>query len=564
MKKGLVFFALVIIIIGGLLISSCGGTTTLTTTTTTTTTSTTTTTTSTTTTTTTTSTQSTSPTQTTTTSTGVTPVFGGIFRIITTAGPTVLGGPAAGPGDYAGCFPGQNAFMDASADRSSGIGIEPVLCTSVDEDMANSELVFHLRHGVLFHDGSELTADVAMWNYQQSIDSGRMWGLNYYDGMVKIDDYTFAIKWKQYSNLLIQNWAWISPQSEAAYEAGTAGMTTDAEKTNWQATHFVGTGPFYLKEYVKDDHMIWMKFNDYWNAPLPYVDEFYYRFIPDAVTARAVMEAGQADYWLSATARDRKEMSEEGFKLIQGWPGLVMDIYPNTADPTSIWNDLNLRMALDYALDKAAIANALGAGQYIPLYQLAPPGEWGYDPNYPERHYDVAKALQLVTASYPNGLPTQKLLIGNDSASLDAGTALKGYLDAAGIPISLDVADPGRQAALIWGSPQEGLAFYLSGMDVNNLLTYLRWFSTDPFANVRYLGRTEDQKALDDVAKAAPDVASQKAAADACYKYMNDQARLCPVYLVPSAAVAQSYVHSQEYQQGFVRWQTELVWMEKH
>ncbi|OGO32779.1 MAG: hypothetical protein A2Z29_00805 [Chloroflexi bacterium RBG_16_56_11] len=569
MKKGLVFLALVVIIVASMLITSCAEEETTaptvtsqptviinqpTTTTT-----------------------APQPTATTTkpptsttapqpTPTAPQPVRGGILRIITPAGPTVLGGPRGGPGDLAATFPGMNALLDAAADRSKGNGLEPVLATSVDEDLAGKRLVIHLRKGVKFHDGTEMTADVCLFWHQYTIDTGRFWGLNLFDGMAKIDDYTYELRFKSYSNMLIQNWVWFFPTSMDAFVKGTGGSTDPVVQREWQETNVVGAGPFKLVEWVRDNHMEWTRFDDYWQKDkgLPYLDGVYYRYIPDAVTARALMEAGQADYWMAATARDQKELLDKGFKRISGWVGLVMDIYPNTSDPASDWNNRDLRYALEYALDKAAIAQALGAGLYPPLYQLAPPGEWGYDPNYPERRYDVAKAKEyLAKAGYPNGYKTT-LLIGNDTAAQDAGTAIKGYLDAAGIETTLDIADPGRLAGLVWGSPQPGLAFYFSGMDITNLLTYMRWFSTDPFANVRYLGRTEEQKVIDDEAKSYPDAAGQKIATEKAFKYMNDEARLIPVYQIPSASMAQSYVHSQQFQQGFVRWQMELIWMEKH
>jgi hypothetical protein len=45
---------------------------------------------------------------------------------------------------------------------------------------------------------------------------------------------------------------------------------------------------------------------------------------------------------------------------------------------------------------------------------------------------------------------------------------------------------------------------------------------------------------------------------------MTDEARIIPVYDVPAASIAAPYVHTTQYSQGFVRWQTEEVWMDKH
>ncbi|OGO18009.1 MAG: hypothetical protein A2Z15_08275 [Chloroflexi bacterium RBG_16_50_11] len=489
------------------------------------------------------------------------PVFGGTLRVITASGPQVLGGFEGGPADLGAVLWGLNGYVDATAARGQGNGLEPVLAKEVVEDIEGKRLVFYLKEGILFHDGSELTADVAMWNYQQTMDNGRFWNIAMFDGMEKIDKYTFAIKFKEYSNQFIQNWAWAHPRSQKAYMDATGG---DAEKGKvWNRDHIVGAGPFKLVEYKRDSHMTWTKYENYWNKPLPYLDGVNIRYIPDPVAARAIMEKGEADYWLGAPARDQKEMYDAGFKKISGWVGLIMSIWPNTSDPDSIWNNKDLRYALDYALDKPAIALAIGAGLYVPLTQLAPSTEWGYDPNYPVRGYDAAKAKELIEKAGYTTIKT-KLLIGNTPAEQDAGTAIKGYLDAVGIETELDVADPGRFFGTVWGKAQPGLSFMWSGMDITNLLTYMRWFSTNPFTNLVYLGHTDYQAALDKEAVTYSDPAKQKEVTERAYKYLNDGAYLIPVYQIPSASVAAKYVHSQQFQQGFVRWQQELIWMDPH
>jgi ABC-type transport system substrate-binding protein len=485
--------------------------------------------------------------------------------VVTPSGPQVLGGFRGGPADLGATLWGLNALMDATADRTKGIGLEPVLCSSVDDDIANKKIVFHIKPGLTFHDGTALNADVCIWGYQQMINAGRLQYFNYFEGIDKIDNLTFQIRYNEYTNQLIQSWGWNFPRSKVAFEEGTGGSTDPEVQNAWDSTHLVGAGPFKLVEYVRDSHMTWTKFDKYWAAPLPYLDRVEIRYIPDPVTAAAIMEAGEADYWQGAPATQQLDLLNKGFKKISGWVGLVYSVWPNTSDPDSVWNDVNLRYALDYALDKAAIAKAIGRGLYPPLFQLAPPGEWGYDPSYPERRYNPTKAKELIAAAgYPTGLKTKLIVNAAAPADVDAATAIKQYLDAVGIETELDLADPGRFYGTVWGAAQPGLSLMWSGMDITHLLTYMRWFSTDPFTDLVYLGHTDEQRALDEEAKKIPDATGQKEITMRIFKYMNDSARLIPVFQLPSVSIAQPYVHSQQFQQGFVRWQMELIWMEKH
>jgi len=493
------------------------------------------------------------------------PVYGGVLRIIASAGPQVLSYvPEMGPSDAGAVFPAVERLLDATADRSMGNGLEPVLAESYEDDVANKRIVFHIRKGVKFHDGSDLNADVVIWNYQLLIDAGRLQFANYFKGIKKIDDYTVQIDYTEYTNQLIHSWGWMAMYSKAAWEKASGG---DLQKgKEWARQNVVGTGPFMLKEFKRDVHLIWVKNPNYWRPGRPYLDGIEVRYIPDATTAHTLLLSGGADQWSSAPMKNQVDLMKQGFVRVSNWPGMPMSIWPNTADPNSKWNDKRLRMAIEYALDKPALAKALGFGYYVPMTMLAPPGEWGYDPNYPARNYNPAKAKQLLAeAGYPNGIKGVKLLIPNDQSSLDAGTALKQYLDAVGINIDLDVADPGRFYGLVWGyNPGPDLSWMWSGRDVTYLVTYMRWFSTDPFTNLSYLGHTPEQKALDEEAKRIPDTAGQKAITEKIIKYMTDECRIIPVYDVPSAVIVQPWVHTTQFSQGFIRWQTEEVWMEKH
>ena len=156
------------------------------------------------------------------------------------------------------------------------------------------------------------------------------------------------------------------------------------------------------------------------------------------------------------------------------------------------------------------------------------------------------------------------MILQNTPEGIDACTAIKQYLDAVGIETELDVADAGRFFGTVWGVAQPGLSFMWSGMDITNLMTYQRWFSTDPFTDLVYLAHTDEQRVLDEEAKGYPLAPEQKEVTMRIYKYMNDGAWLVPVYQIPSASVAQPWVHSQQFMQGFVRWQQEYVWMEPH
>ena len=369
------------------------------------------------------------------------PQYGGVLRVIGSQPPQMMSYvPMMGPGDHSNIFPAGERLVDTTIDRTKNGGVEPVLAEKVDEDLKGLRIIWHIRKGVKFSDGSDLDADVVRWNIQQVLDAKSLPYSKYLKDMKVADKYTLVMDLTQYSNQLVPSWGWWPIiTSKAAWDQASGG---DLEKgKEWARTHIVGTGPFVLKEYKRDDHLTWVKNPNYWRKGRPYLDGIEVKFIPESVTARQMMEAKQADVW-GAPAKDMVEMVKKGFKKQASWPALGMAIWPNTANPKSKWQDKRLREALEYAIDKEAVAKALGFGEFKPLKSLPPAGEWGYDPNYNPRPYNPTKAKQLLAeAGYPNGLKA-KLLVFFTPDARDAGTALKQYLDAAGFQIDLDVANP--------------------------------------------------------------------------------------------------------------------------
>jgi peptide/nickel transport system substrate-binding protein len=495
------------------------------------------------------------------------PVPGGVLRIIAATGPVLLCcPPAMGPADRSAIFPGAEALIDNSAERGGFMGgVEPVLAESVDVDVENLTITFHIRKGVKFHDGSDFNAEVAAWNLQRTIDAGGMPYIDYLKEMRVEDDYTLVMELNEYNNQLLPSWGWYTAQySKEAWENAGA---TDEERNEWAGSHLVGTGPFVLEEFERDVSLKWVKNENYWQEDRPYLDGIEVTIIPDPVTARALMEAGDADVW-GAPAKDALELMDMGFYKQSGWAVLPMGLWPNTAVPESKWQDIRLREAVEYALDKEAIAQAMGQGLYLPLKALPWEGEWGYDPNR-GRDYDPDKARELMAdAGYTpdNPLPI-KILSLNDPVTTDAVTMLKGFLDEVGFEVELDLADVGRFYGSIFAPPTADMDlhwWFAGGMDTNYLQTYIRWFSTDPFTNLAFLGHTDEQAEMDKQAMAAVDLAEQEEWAGKLTKYLFDNALIIPVYGVPAYVMQQPYVHSTQYTQGFVRWQTEEVWMDPH
>jgi ABC-type transport system substrate-binding protein len=544
MKK-LVFIALVLILLTSLVVTGCNKTSSTTTTTKT----------------------------TSTTSTTAQPVSGGTLRILASSGPQILSYvPLMGPGDRANIFPAAEALLDTNSNRGdmSG-GVEPVLCSSFKVDQQALTITYNIRHGVMFSDGSELTAEVAQWNMQQCIDAGNMPYIDFFKSFSSPDKYTLIVNMKQYNNQMAATWGWWTAMySKSAWDAASGG---DLEKgKEWARAHLVGTGPFILTDFQPDVSMTWTKNPNYWQIGKPYLDKIEIKIVPDAVTARAAFEKGEADIW-GASAKDAVELIAKGYFMQVAWPVLPWGLWPNTANPASKMSNKSVREAVEYAINKEAITKAIGHGLYKTLKSLPWEGEMGYDATM-GRAYNPDKAKELLaSAGYSATNPCKVTLLNTNAFGpdpIDACTAVKQQLDAVGFEVTIDQADAGRFFGTAYGkanipaADQDLLWYFAGGCDTNYLQTYVRWFSTQPFTYVSYLGRTAEQASMDNQAMGVTTMDEQVVWCGKLMHYIIDNALCIPVYGFPGYVIQQKWVHSTQYTTGFTRWQTEIVWMDKH
>jgi len=398
-----------------------------------------------------------------------------------------------------------------------------------------------------------------VWNYNQQVGNKRIGYLDQWKSIDIVDNLTFSISYTgNFNNQFLMGWLWSPPMfSKVAFEKAGGG---DIEKSKaWARLNVSGTGPFKLAEYKRDDHMTLTRFDDYWGGK-PYLDELKYVFIPDTVTASSMMQAKQADWWLGIPVKDQADLEKKGLVRQSGGGSFFM-LIPNIVDPKSKWNNTKLRQAVDFALDKAAMAKALGFGYSKPMSEIAPEGAWGYDPSF-ARTYDPKKAKQALTeAGYPNGLKIKVMGLQGQEDNL---TAVKRYLDAVGIVTEIDIADAGRYYGSLYGTGWEDLIWGGGGVLGDFLGTIQTNYSDQPLTRMSRWAANDALKTLCIDSRSYPDQAGQMAATKKIVKYMTDEALLVPVFLMPSAFVVQPWVHTDYLSEGGFSFYFQKYWMSKH
>ena len=221
----------------------------------------------------------------------------------------------------------------------------------------------------------------------------------------------------------------------------------------------IGSGPFKFVEYVIDSHTIFEANPDYWDGSpkgKPLVAEVVMRVIPEPTTRVSELVTGGVDLIAAVPLDQRSVVTDAGMTNISYADGRVAVARINASNKgTSAENaegetargfealaDARVRQALNYAVDRQTIIDALLGGTATPLGQPFVPGGFGYNPNNEPYPYDPDKARELLAeAGYGDGF-TFKLTAQNTVLS-DVLTALVDYFADVGVTAELEVIEPG-------------------------------------------------------------------------------------------------------------------------
>ncbi|MDO5532448.1 glutathione ABC transporter substrate-binding protein GsiB [Sutterella sp.] len=342
------------------------------------------------------------------------------------------------------------SFYEGLFTFDKNMKIVNVLAESYEPSADGLTYVVKLRQGVKFHDGSDFNAEAVKMNYERVMDKKN--GLKRFvlfsniDHIDVVDPYTVKFTLKKPFSAFI---------NQLAHPSGVmicpSTLKGDASKI---AFNPCGTGPFVMKDYNPSEVLRVEKNPNYWRAGYPKVDSITWRPVVENSTRVAMMLTGEAQYAFPIPAEQVKQIEGKGNVRLDITPSIIMR-YVEMNLTKKQFQDVRVRQALNYAINKEALVKVAFAGYADPATGVAP-----MDVDYAEKlgpwPYDPKKARELLKeAGYPNGFETTLWSGYNHTTAMKIIQFMQQQLRQVGIKTTVRALEAGQRTALVEAVPPE-------------------------------------------------------------------------------------------------------------
>ena len=167
----------------------------------------------------------------------------------------------------------------------------------------------------------------------------------------------------------------------------------------------IGTGPFKLVQYQKDSTIRFLAFKDYWQGKAP-IDQLVVSITPDPSVRYAKLKKGECHVMPYPNPADLAQMAKDkDIKLLQKEGLNVGYLAFNTEKKP--FDNVKVRQALNMAINKTAIIDAVFQGAGKVAKNPIPPTIWSYNDAVKDYPYDPSAAKKMLAAAgFPNGFET--------------------------------------------------------------------------------------------------------------------------------------------------------------
>ena len=363
---------------------------------------------------------------------------GGTLVFGTASDPVALDGALVSDGESLRVI--DQIFETLTTLKEGTTEVVPGLAESWEVSDGGKAITFHLRQGVKFQDGTDFNAEAVCYNFDRWYNfkgalanpaASYYWQV-VFGGFKTFDESSGAPKESLYKSceatdsstavltltkasatfipaLSQQSFSIASPKALKEYNADSG--TIDAEGVftstgTFGTEHPIGTGPFKFDSWTRNEKLTLVKNDDYWGDKA-HLDTLIFRPIADNAARLQALQTGEIQGYDLVEPQDIATIEGNQDLQILDRPAFnVAYVGFNIAKKPT--DDLKVRQAIAYGLDRQAVVDNFYSGRGSVATQFMPPDLVGWADDVPEYNYDPEKAKKILTdAGYTLPVPLE-------------------------------------------------------------------------------------------------------------------------------------------------------------
>ncbi|TAK29457.1 MAG: ABC transporter substrate-binding protein [Chloroflexota bacterium] len=425
-------------------------------------------------------------------------------------------------------------------------------------------IVLKLRSDVKFHDGTAFDSAAVKFNIErgQAAETNTPVRSTYtqIEQVETPDPLTVILRLKSPDGGFAYNLATTS-------SVGIGGMVSPTAVQKWGKEferHVVAAGPFEIEKYTPEVELVLKRnesffMKDAQGKKLPYLDRVRFTIIPDATVAGAALESEQVDLARVIAQAQADRLKNNKSVTVSTLKGNAL-IFLSPFTPKPPLDNLDLRKAIAYAIDRDEIVRAEYGGHAQPAYTAFPSSMWAWDSTIQDYKYDPAKAKEhLVKAGYPNGIKLTAAAF-KSTAGLGIDT-VQAQLKRVGIDLTVDEMEMVTFQEKFRKNGEYDLGFAATPSSVDPSTLASKQYASGAFYNPGQ-PKVPEFDALIEKGRLATDRNERKKIYSDLQKAINARVHSIPLLYLASFSAYQTYVKGYTWGPeliGDIRW----AWLDK-
>ena len=322
--------------------------------------------------------------------------------------------------------------------------IHPGLAESWQQ-LDDKTMQFKLRKGIKFHNGDDFTAEDVKFSFERMMNSPRIaFVLPPIERIDIVDDYTVNIVTKTPFGPLLAH------LSHPALGMVSKKLLTENPEALKEKP--IGTGSYKFKEWIYGDKLVLEKNEDFYDKNERGLKYIIFKNVVEASNRAIGLETGEIDIATPISSVDEENIKNNPKLQLLTKPSISYTYIGMNMTKVPL-NDIRVRKAINYAIDKQAIIDVILNGNGKIATSPIAPGVFGFTDKTKNYEYNVEKAKELMKeAGYENGFTTS-ILVFSGEANTQTAEIVQAYLKEIGIDLKIEIVE----VSAYWDMTERGV-----------------------------------------------------------------------------------------------------------